>query len=141
MPLLSVMAAENEGPPVQTWPANDLVLEGDALKIVLVDLRFRRSEKGRHDCVDDTPVVSERSQPVRLRASIAFKRNAPRFKGFYLQYTGANMSQETPKDDPRQRADQKTHKQTDKPWRGNPEQEQRNEADVDLENWQKTNTH
>ncbi|MET4801085.1 hypothetical protein [Bradyrhizobium sp. LB11.1] len=52
------------------------------------------------------------------------------------------MSEETPKDDLRQRADQKTHKQTDQPWKGNPEQEQRNEADaVDLENWQRTNTH
>ena len=35
------------------------------------------------------------------------------------------MSKETPKDDPRQRSDQGSHKQTDKPWKGNPEKEQR----------------
>ena len=51
------------------------------------------------------------------------------------------MSKETPKDDPRQQVDEATHKQTDKPWKGNPEKEQRNEAKLDLENWQKTNTH
>ncbi|MGM4961602.1 hypothetical protein ACT4MK_01330 (plasmid) [Bradyrhizobium barranii] len=51
------------------------------------------------------------------------------------------MSKETPKDDPRQQAEEATRKQTDKPWKGNPEKEQRNEADLDLENWQKTNTH
>jgi hypothetical protein len=35
------------------------------------------------------------------------------------------MSKETPKDDPRKRADETTHKQTDKSWKGNPEKEQR----------------
>ncbi len=34
-----------------------------------------------------------------------------------------DMSKETPKDDPRQQAEQATHKQTDKPWKGNPEKE------------------
>jgi hypothetical protein len=52
------------------------------------------------------------------------------------------MSKETPKDDPRQPSDQGSHKQTDKPWKGNPEKEQRNnEADLDLEKWHRTNTH
>ena len=52
------------------------------------------------------------------------------------------MSQETPKDDPRKQADQATHKQTDKPWKGNPEKEQRNDgAKIDLEKWQKSGTH
>ncbi len=55
--------------------------------------------------------------------------------------SGRDMSKETPKDDPRQQAEEATRKQTDKPWKGNPEKEQRNEADLDLENWQKTNTH
>jgi len=58
-----------------------------------------------------------------------------------LLSVGENMSKETPKDDPRQQVDQATHKHTDKPWKGNPENEQRNKADFDLENWQKTNTH
>ena len=52
------------------------------------------------------------------------------------------MSQETPKDDPRQKSDQGSHRQTDKPWKGNPEKEQRNDdAKIDLEKRQETNTH
>ena len=35
------------------------------------------------------------------------------------------MSKETPLDDPRQQTDQGSHSQTDKPWKGNPEKEQR----------------
>ena len=38
------------------------------------------------------------------------------------------MSKETPKDDPRHNTDQGSRKQTDKPWKGNPEKEQRSEA-------------
>jgi len=52
------------------------------------------------------------------------------------------ISKETPKDDPRQKSDQGSHRQTDKPWKGNPEKEQRNDdAKIDLEKWQETNTH
>jgi hypothetical protein len=43
------------------------------------------------------------------------------------------MGQETPKDDPREKTDAGSHAQTDKPWRGNPEKEQRNDgAKIDL---------
>jgi len=35
------------------------------------------------------------------------------------------MSKEKPTDDPRQQTDWRSHKQTDKPWKGNPEKEQR----------------
>src|SRR5258708_418349 len=35
------------------------------------------------------------------------------------------VSKETPLDDPRQQSDRGSHKQTDKPWNGNPEKEQR----------------
>jgi hypothetical protein len=53
------------------------------------------------------------------------------------------MSKETPKDeDHRHRTDQGSHAQTDKPWKGNPEKEQRNDgATIDLEKWQKSGTH
>jgi hypothetical protein len=53
------------------------------------------------------------------------------------------MSKETPKDDPRQRTDWPSKKQTDKPWRGNPEKEQLppDRPKPDLEKWQRTNTH
>jgi hypothetical protein len=51
------------------------------------------------------------------------------------------MSKEPPKEDPRQHSDQATHRQTDKPWKGNPEKEQRNKDKIDLEKWQETNTH
>ena len=52
------------------------------------------------------------------------------------------MSKETAKDDPRQKSDQGSHTQTDKPWKGNPEKEQRNDdAEIDLEKWLETSTH
>ena len=52
------------------------------------------------------------------------------------------MSKETPKNDPRQRTDSESHAQTDKPWKGNPEKEQRNDdPKLDLEKWQKSSTH
>jgi hypothetical protein len=51
------------------------------------------------------------------------------------------MNKETPKDDPRQQVDRVSHKQTNKPWKGNPEKEQRNSDDLDLESWQKSSTH
>jgi len=52
------------------------------------------------------------------------------------------MSKETPKDDPRQETDQKTHRQTDKPWEGNPEKDQAPPSEKpDLETWDKSSTH
>ena len=52
------------------------------------------------------------------------------------------MNKETPKDDPRQQTDHGSHAQTEKPWKGNPEKEQRNDdTKIDLEKWQKSNTH
>jgi hypothetical protein len=51
------------------------------------------------------------------------------------------MSKETPKDDPRQKTDWGSHRQTNEPWKGNPEKEQRNENPKhDLEKWQESNT-
>jgi hypothetical protein len=52
------------------------------------------------------------------------------------------MSKETPKDDPRQQNDQGPHSQTDEPWKGNPEKEQRSGTKKsDPDKWQETNTH
>jgi hypothetical protein len=52
------------------------------------------------------------------------------------------MSKETPKNDPRERSDWGSPKQTDKPWKGNPEKEQRNgDEKPDLEKWQESSTH
>ena len=53
------------------------------------------------------------------------------------------MSKETPKDDPRQRTVWGSKSQTDKPWKGNPEKEQRSDdrKKPDLEKWHETNTH
>jgi hypothetical protein len=52
------------------------------------------------------------------------------------------MSKETPKDDPRQRTDLGSHKQTDKPWKGKPEKEQRSGTKKsDPDQWQETYTH
>ena len=52
------------------------------------------------------------------------------------------MSKETPKDDHRQRTDWGSKSQTDKPWKGNPEKEQRSgDVKPDLEKWQESKTH
>jgi hypothetical protein len=52
------------------------------------------------------------------------------------------MSKEKPTDDPRQKTDWGSHKQTDKPWKEKPEKEQRSGAvKPDLEKWHETNTH
>ena len=48
---------------------------------------------------------------------------------------------ERPADDPRQKTDWPTTKQTDEPWKGYTEKEQRNESPIDLEKWHDTNTH
>jgi hypothetical protein len=52
------------------------------------------------------------------------------------------MSREKPNDDPRQRTDEKSSKQTDEPWKGPPEKEQqRTGPPPDLEKWHDTKTH
>jgi hypothetical protein len=52
------------------------------------------------------------------------------------------MSKEKPNDDPRQRTDWPNTKQTDQPWKGQVEKEQKNkDGDIDLEKWHDTNTH
>ena len=51
---------------------------------------------------------------------------------------------ETPSDDPRHQTDWPTHKQTEKPWKDNPEKDQLapKRPDIDLEKeWQNSNTH
>jgi hypothetical protein len=49
---------------------------------------------------------------------------------------------ETPLDDPRQKNDWPNTKQTDEPWKGQVEKEQKNrDWDIDLEKWQESNTH
>jgi hypothetical protein len=52
------------------------------------------------------------------------------------------MNKETPSNDPRQKTDWKSPKQTDEPWKGNPEKEQRpGGPPPDLEEWQESSTH
>jgi hypothetical protein len=52
-------------------------------------------------------------------------------------------ARETPLDDSRQQTDCPTHKQTDRPWKGNPEKDQLDpiRPDVDLQKWHESNTH
>ena len=53
-----------------------------------------------------------------------------------------HMSREKPNDDPRQKTDWENTKQTDQPWKGQVEKEQKNEdAEIDLEQWHETKTH
>jgi hypothetical protein len=59
-----------------------------------------------------------------------------------FQFWRCPMSKEKPTDDPRQQTDWGSHKQTDKPWKGNPEKEQRSgSSKPDKEKWHETNTH
>jgi hypothetical protein len=52
------------------------------------------------------------------------------------------MSKETPEDDPRQRNDWESNKQTNEPWKGNPEKDQQSGTKKsDPDKWQETNTH
>jgi hypothetical protein len=52
------------------------------------------------------------------------------------------MSKEKPTDDPRQKTDWKSTKQTDQPWKGPVEKEQQGgAAKSDLEKWKDTDTH
>jgi hypothetical protein len=50
---------------------------------------------------------------------------------------------ETPLDDPRLQTDTPHHRQTNEPWKGNPEKDQipPDRPDFDLEKWQQSNTH
>ena len=51
-------------------------------------------------------------------------------------------AKETPKDDHRQRTDWGSHSQSDKPWKGSPEKEQKpSDKTPDLEKWQQSDTH
>jgi len=75
---------------------------------------------------------------------LPFRSGTPELKAsaaLFLKQEVA-MNKETPKDDPRRQTDEGSLRQTDKPWTGNPEREQRNDdTKIDLEKWQRTNTH
>jgi hypothetical protein len=59
-----------------------------------------------------------------------------------LKGTEVPMSKETPADDPRQKTDEGSLKQTDKPWKGPPDKEQKpSDHTPDIEKWQETHTH
>jgi hypothetical protein len=52
------------------------------------------------------------------------------------------MGKQRPNDDPRHRSDWRPTRQTQEPWKGPPENEQKpSDGEVDLEKWQETNTH
>ena len=77
---------------------------------------------------------------LRIQASDRASGTKPRASGFH--FWRCQMSKEKPTDDPRQKTDWGSHEQTDKPWKGNPEKEQRPGSEKhDLEKWHETNTH
>jgi hypothetical protein len=54
------------------------------------------------------------------------------------------MSREKPNDDPRERTDWESNRQTKEPWKGIPEKDQRpqgGDEKIDLEKWNDTGTH
>ena len=82
-----------------------------------------------------------------LFGSVRWNPSVPRFAGtnlrscrFHLRRCA--MSKEKPTDDPRQKTDWGSHRQTDKPCKETPEKEQRSgPVKPDLEKWHETNTH
>jgi hypothetical protein len=49
---------------------------------------------------------------------------------------------ETPADDPHSKTDWPNTRQSDEPWKGNPEKQQRNKDEkIDLEKWHESDTH
>jgi len=61
------------------------------------------------------------TKPKSLRRRDTFRSfEEPRSRSQLNLFNGGGipMSKETPKDDPRQKSDQGSHKQTDKPWKG-----------------------
>jgi hypothetical protein len=72
--------------------------------------------------------------------SFLLLRNYPPTRA--LEVWRCPMSKETPADDPRQKTDEGSLKQTDQPWKGSPEKEQKpSDHTPDLEKWQETHTH
>jgi len=87
-----------------------------------------------------SPTASSTPSTAAIQ-NIGFRqRNCFGQQGIFF-HRGKIVSKETPESDPRQRTDWGSNKQTDEPWKGNPEKEQRNDAQPDLERWQKSSTH
>jgi hypothetical protein len=90
--------------------------------------RFRRAGSFVQHRWNRRAAIDIRDKAVRHLAALPFKETI--------------MSQEKPNGDPRQRTDWKSSKQTDEPWKGPVEKEQKPaEAKLDLEKWHDTNTH
>jgi hypothetical protein len=68
-------------------------------------------------------------------------RCGPVLEKFFGPLRSNSMSKEKPNEDPHQQTDWKNTKQTDQPWKGPVEREQRNEDRINLEKWHYTNTH
>jgi hypothetical protein len=59
-----------------------------------------------------------------------------------LPLGGGPMSKENPNDDPRQKTDAKSTRQTNEPWKGPVEKDQKpGDSKPDLEKWHDTSTH
>jgi hypothetical protein len=79
--------------------------------------------------------------PAEKRNGCRILRLGNGIRHFGLPLRGAAMSKEKPNDDPRRQTDWKNTKQTDQPWKGPVEKEQRpNGPPPDLEKWHETNT-
>jgi hypothetical protein len=71
----------------------------------------------------------------------AFIRPQPE-KARWARSHKTKIPAKTPLDDPRKKTDWPNTKQTDEPWKGQVEKEQRNDdTKIDLEKWHRTNTH
>jgi hypothetical protein len=77
---------------------------------------------------------------MRRYPSFQFREQSTRFGVALVER--CPMSKETPSDDPRQKTDWKTTRQTDEPWKGPVEKDQKpGNSKPDLEKWHDTNTH
>jgi hypothetical protein len=88
-------------------------------------------------CSNDAAAAGER-RPTKPGRRTQFEGERPMGK-----LPREQDPRETSLDDPRRQTDWPTHKQTNEPWKGNPEKDQLdpNRPDIDLERWQESNTH
>jgi hypothetical protein len=93
----------------------------------------------------DRRITTLPAQQNRDSSAVVVIRSDPKGTGSpaaSFLYGGIAMTKETPKDDPRDQTDQGSLAQTDKPWKGVPEKEQRSGTKKsDPDQWQETNTH
>jgi hypothetical protein len=80
----------------------------------------------------------EQATACRQLALISNEEDGARLRKLAAEY---DTAAQIPRADPRETLDHDTFKQTEEPWKGNPESEQPQGVKHDLEKWNRTSTH